>query len=39
VKKLKTAGRVYFWLRIAPRRYSVVARDPAGNATTLRRRR
>lgn len=34
-KKVGTAGKVYFWLKERPRRYSVIARDAAGNVTRL----
>ncbi|MFN2627408.1 MAG: FlgD immunoglobulin-like domain containing protein [Gaiellaceae bacterium] len=37
-KTLKAAGPLYFWLKRRPRTFTVVARDAAGNATTLRRR-
>jgi hypothetical protein len=37
VKRLKTAGRVYFWLKRLPRRYVLTAQDTAGNVAKLRR--
>jgi hypothetical protein len=37
VKRLKAAGRVYFWLKSPPTRYVVTAQDAAGNIAKLTR--
>ncbi len=37
VKRLKAAGRLYFWLKTPPTRYVVTAQDAAGNVAKLTR--
>jgi flagellar hook assembly protein FlgD len=37
VKRVKAAGRFYFWLRTPPMRYVVTAQDAAGNVAKLTR--